>query len=699
MKLSANALRRFCSGVPSEPKALRRLLDDLGLEVKRLDAQSSDVHLTLELLANRGDHHCYAGVAREVAARTMAPLNVPAGRALEIGASPVPLRIESDKCLLYSATPLRVTGGLQRSLGKEAEELLHAAGLYTGNAAIDVTNLVNLELGQPSHAFDRARIQGGITIRESRAGEKAWLLFTPEPRELPVGTLVIADDVKVLAIAGVIGCEDSKIHDDTREIVLESAAFDPVAVRLGGRSLQTFTDASARFERGSDPTLVTVAAGRIAQLLVDAGVAEPTGPLGLVGGWKDPERVVALRAEELSAFLGRAFGEAEIVERLSAYGFQERGKLSFKVPPHRLWDVESEEDLFEEIARSVGFNELPEGLPPVGLGARPSREELLLGVAEEVMVGAGFYEIYTDGFYSRQMLERLGQGEGSPLFAHVETVNALDSSFSLLKNNCLAQAVQAVADNLNVKSQDVRFYEWTRTFHPDPKAQNGVCCERDVLYGICSGRERPEAWDAGGRNADVFFVKGVLEQLQRTLDLPFELGAPDPSYPLSALMHPHRSLSIKQGGQSVGIVGEVLPQVLQAFGIKFAKACYFELSRDALLSEPSGRPAFVTPPTMPDIDRMLSFAVPQGVSVNEIVPLLKSAAPSWLQRISVADVFSGSGENATRAGGEGHALRAVAFKLLFDASEARTHEQLNDACSAMVQSVVSVLGARGVEQR
>jgi phenylalanyl-tRNA synthetase beta chain len=689
MKISANVLKRFCAGVPAEPKALRRLLDDLGIEVKRLDVQASDAHLTLELLANRGDHHCYAGVAREVAARTKTPLLLPQGRALEVGAPPVPLKIESDKCLLYSATPLKVTGGLRKSLGKEADELLAAAGLLTGNAAIDVTNLVNLELGQPSHAFDRARIQGGITVRLSRPGEKAWLLFTPEPRELPTGTLVIADDVKVLAIAGVIGCEDSKIHDDTKEIVLESAAFDPVAVRLGGRSLATFTDASARFERGSDPTLVTVAAGRIAHLLMASGVAELSGPLGIVGAWKDPERVVALRQSELSTFLGRDFSEAEIIERLAAYGFEQRGNSSFKVPAHRLWDVESEEDLFEEVARSFSFNELPEALPPVGLGARPSRAEVLLGVAEEVLVGAGFYEMYTDGFYSRQVPERLGQSPGSPLFAHVETINSLDNSFSLLKNNCLAQAVQAVADNLNVKAQDVRLYEWTRTFHPDASSPNGVCSERDVLYGVCSGKERPEAWEAGGRAADVFFLKGVLEQLQRSLDLPLELGDPDPSYALTPLLHPHRSLSVKSQGRSVGIVGEVLPQITQAFGIKFAKVCYFELSRDALLLEPRGSAAFQLPPVMPDIERMLSFAVPLGVSVRDIVPLLKSSAPAWLERVSVADVFAG-GDNAKRA---------VAFKLAFNAKEPRTGEQLNEACAAMVKSVVDALGKRGVEQR
>ncbi|HXK16168.1 MAG TPA: phenylalanine--tRNA ligase subunit beta, partial [Polyangiaceae bacterium] len=672
------------------PKALRKLLDDLGIEVKRLDVQATDALLTLELLANRGDHHCYAGVAREVAARTKTALQLPPAPTLEVGASPVPLRVESDKCLLYTATPLRVTGGLKKSLGGAAEELLNAAGLLTGNAAIDVTNLVNLELGQPSHAFDRARIQGGITIRLSRPGEKAWLLFTPEPRELPAGTLVIADDVKVLAIAGVIGCEDSKIQDHTQDIILESAAFDPVAVRIGGRSLATHTDASARFERGSDPTLAAVAAGRIAHLLAEAGVAQLAGPLGVVGNWQDPNRVLPLRASELSAFLGRAFSEAEIVERLAAFGFEQRGNLAFKVPAHRLWDVESEEDLFEEVARSVGFNDLPEGLPPVALGARPSQAEVLLGVAEDVLVGAGFYEVYTDGFYSRQIPERLGQSEGSPLYAHVETVNSLDNSFSLLKNNCLAQALQAVADNLNVRAQDVRFYEWTRTFHPDAKAPNGVCSERDVLYGVCSGRERPEAWEAGGRTADVFFLKGIFEQLKKSLDLPLELAAPDASYALTSLLHPHRTLSLRIGGKSVGVIGEVVPQVLQAFGIKFAKACYFEISRDALLSEPAGSPNFEMPPSMPDIDRVLNFGVPPGVSVREITPRLKAGAPAWLSRVSVADLFSGNGDNAKRA---------VAFKLFFDASEARTSEQLNDACAAMVKSVVDALGPRGVEQR
>ena len=434
MRISHQVLQRFCAGTPSEPKALRKLLDDVGIEVKRLEAQAHDALLTLELLASRGDHHCYAGIAREVGARTKTAVSLPPTLRLSRGEPAVPLSVDSDKCLLYSVSLFQVTGALSSSLGADADQLLGATGLHLGNAVVGATNAVNLEFGQPLHAFDRERIDGGITVRLSRPGEKAWLLFSSGPREIPSGTLVIADQKKVLAIAGVIGCEESKVRDDTREFLLESAAFDPVTVRMGARSLAIRTDASARFERGSDPTLVALAAGRVAYLLQHANVAKATAPLGSVGVWQDPKRVIRLNKGELEHFLSRSFEDAEVVERLAAYGFAHVGGFEFLVPPARLWDVEFEEDLFEELARSVGFNELSQSLPLVSLGALPSQREVTLHAAEEVLISAGFYEVYSDGFYSREVPEQLLQVEGSPLCRHVETVNSLDSSFSLLKN-------------------------------------------------------------------------------------------------------------------------------------------------------------------------------------------------------------------------------------------------------------------------
>ena len=193
-----------------------------------------------------------------------------------------------------------------------------------------------------------------------------------------------------------------------------------------------------------------------------------------------------------------------------------------------------------------------------------------------------------------------------------------------------------------------------------------------------------------GRPVDVFFLKGLFHELRRELNLPLDFDDPDPDYPLSGLMHPHRSLSLKLCGVTVGVLGEVLPQVLRNFGIKFARACYFELTCDALLAPPLDGAAFDFPPAMPAIERMLSFTVPSGIKSREIIPLLHAASPAWLESAQVADVFLGKAEGLERA---------ITFRLLFRATEGRTHEQLNEACAAMVEGVVQALGARGVELR
>jgi len=231
VKIAHDVLRRFVE-VPSDPKVLRALFDDLGLEVKRVEPDGSGLGtvFTLELLANRGDHYCYHGIAREIAGRTGARVALPMVDRLEVGPSPVPLRIDTPRCLLYTATLFEHDGKAQPLAGERLLPLL-AAGLHSVSAPVDATNLANLELGQPTHAFDADTIVGGIVVRDSVAGEKAWPLFAPGPVEIPAGTLVIADDQKILAIAGVIGCEESKTTDATRRLLLESACFDPVAVR------------------------------------------------------------------------------------------------------------------------------------------------------------------------------------------------------------------------------------------------------------------------------------------------------------------------------------------------------------------------------------------------------------------------------------------------------------------------------------
>ena len=692
MKISTDVLRRY-TPLPDRADELRDLLDDIGVEVKTIDG---DV-FNLELLANRGDHYCYAGIAREVHGRTGRGLSTPETTPLQVGDSPVPLRIETPLCSLYTATLLeRDPDAPPAALPDGVVAPLEAAGIRSQLAAVDATNLSNLELGQPTHAFDADKIAGAIVVRTSRAGERAWPLFTEAHVDLPEGTLVIADDEKILAVAGVIGCEDSKTDASTTRIVLESAAFDPVAVRKAARALDLHTDAKARFERGSDFSAPLAGAGRVVYLLERHAGWSRVGTTGVAGDWADPGRHIALGVPQANAFLHLSLSARDVADRLERYGFtisdQADGVLMVKVPPHRLWDVEFRADLYEELAKSVGYNEVPSALPPVGMGAEPSADELRQQQAEEVLLAAGFTEVITDGFYGQDARDRLGAGSADhPLHAHVSTLNSLEKGYSLLKNNALAHALAAVGDNLNARHHNVRMYEWTRTFHPDPAAENGACRERRLLWLAACGDARARSWDDPPQPADPFFLKGIVEELRAELAVPLTVDAPDEGDPLHGALHPNRQASIRLDGRRVGILGEVHPTIVSNHRIKRARPCYLELDWDALMTPPRRAP-YAPPPIHQPLVRSLAFALPPAVAAGDIAARLHEAGPDWLEAVAMTDVFRFE---------EGEVpMRAVTFELTFsNLTGDRSAEEVNTLLDALVAAVHDSHRPQGVYQR
>lgn len=697
MRIAAEILAQY-TDLPDDPRALRPLLDDLGLEVKRVEQTGLGPVYTLELLANRGDHHCYAGVAREITGRTGGPLRLPEVAPLLVGDGPVGIQIQTPLCLRYSATLLARTGE-PRPLSDEALRTLTAAGIHSLTAPVDATNLSNLELGQPTHAFDADKVRGAITIRLSLPGERAWLLFQAAPVTLPVGTLVIADEEKILAIAGVIGCEDSKTTIESARILLESATFDPVAVRKARRALNIHTDASARFERGADPEMPLVGAGRVVHLLEQTGVWRRVGLSGLAGDWQAPQRGLALTPETVRQALGVTLGADEAADRLRRYGFEVERRptaggdteLLVRVPTWRVWDVEFVADILEELAKSLGYNATPSALPPVEIGTLPSESERVQALVSEVLVSAGFYEVITDGFYARSSLERLDLPEGHPLLSHVETTNALDRASGLLKNNALLQAVDAAAANLRRKVEDGRIFEFTRTFHLDAAASNGVTRERRLLWALVWGQDRPRGWDSRPRPADVWTLKGLVEEIGLALGLSLTVGPADPSAPLSSLLHPGRQGAVLLDGAPVGLLGELHPSVLRSFGVKRERPCYLEIDEDSLLAA-GRRGVFVEPSPLQPIDRSLAFTLPHGFSASAVADHLVEAGPDWLERARITDVFHHEVD--------GRPVRTVTFALRFAGrAPARTTEELNGALSALIEAIHARFAADGVRLR
>ncbi|HUP62953.1 MAG TPA: phenylalanine--tRNA ligase subunit beta [Thermoanaerobaculia bacterium] len=693
MKILLEHLRTFID-LPERTHDARELLDDAGIEVKTSETTDLGTVFNVELLANRGDHYCYEGIAREASGRTGGALRRPKVRRLDAQpATADRVRIDTPLCLVYTVTELERRADVSSATvgGRDVRPPLPlapmlAADMHSTLAPVDASNLTNLELGQPTHAFDAGTIDGPIIVRLSRKGERAWLLFTPEPIEIPEGTMVIADESKILGIAGVIGCTDSGITDQTTRILLESACFDPVAVRIASRALNQPTDAAARFMRGGDPTLPLIGAGRVAQLL-EEHCGYRVGNAYTAGAWRDPQRTIDVDVARTQHFIGAPMPWSEMTSRLTRYGFAVEPSpttLRVIVPPHRLWDVHFEADFAEELLKSVGYNATAITLPHVEMGSLPSHAEDVIAQTSEVLVAEGFYEIFTDSFYSRRTRERLGIAVGDPLWEHVETQNSIEKDYSLLRNNTLAQALDALATNLNFKTGNVKMYEWARIFVADRSASNGVCTEHPILWLLANGRDRGPFWGDRGRAADAIYLKGILEQLRLALRIDLWIGASE-GHRLARFFHPGRRAGIHLDQKLVGIFGEVHPSVVAGFGIKRQRPVYLELDTNALFTPPAER-TYMEPPSRQPIVRNVAYAVPAGITAAEVANTLREAAPQFLREIRIVDLYE-MPNDANRA-------RAITYEIEYLPEEAVTGETINAATEAMMAAVTARFGER-----
>ena len=679
MKILLEHLRSYIE-MPERPHAARELLDDVGIEVKTSETTSLGTVFNCELLANRGDHYCYAGIAREASGRTGGRLNFPP--VAKLNAEPAPatiVKIETPLCLVYTATEL-FRGETTSPLPSEVILPLTAADIHSISPSVDASNLTNLDIGQPTHAFDADTIDGAITIRTSRKGEKAWMLFTEGAVEIPEGTLVIADDSKILGIAGVIGCVESSVTEKTTRILLESACFDPVAVRIASRQLNQPTDAAARFMRGGDPTLPIVGAARVAYLL-EKHCGYRIGKAYTAGEWKDPRRTITVHVAAMRRFIGAELTALQMADRLTRYGFAviDPNETAFDVivPPHRIWDVNFEADLAEELVKSVGYNETVVSLPRVEMGALPTHPEIVADRVNAVMVSEGFYEIFTNSFYSPRMRERLGVAEGDPLWPHVEMQNSIEKDYGLMRNNTVAQALDALVTNLNLKTANVKMYEWARIYLAD-------LSEHGLLWGLVNGRDRGPFWGDKGRAADAVYVKGILEQLRLALRVDIQLGAPD-GHRMERFFHPGRRAGIFVSGELRGILGEIHPTVLGRFDIKRQRPVYFEIESASLLAKPLPK-TYSEPPTRQAVVRNVAYAIPRGINAGEVAATLLAAGPDFLRNVRITDLFELPEANA------------VTFEIEYLAERALTNEEVNAATEGMMAAVRERFGDR-VTQR
>ncbi|MGO0693059.1 phenylalanine--tRNA ligase subunit beta [Pseudomonas guariconensis] len=598
-----------------------------------------DASIEIGLTPNRGDCLSIAGLARDVSALYDVPVTRPQVPAV----APAHDEVRPVEVCAPAACP-RYLGRVIRNvdLSKPTPlwmvERLRRSDVRSIDAAVDITNYVMLELGQPMHAFDLAEINGGIRVRMAEEGEKLVLLDGQEVA-LRADTLVIADHTRALAIAGVMGGEHSGVNTEkTRDLFLESAFFEPISVAGKARSYGLHTDASHRYERGVDSQLAREAMERATALVLEI-VGGEAGPIVEAVSEQHLPKVapVTLRAERINQMLGMDMDAAQVEQLLNALELKTSadgvGQWTVEVPSHR-FDISLEVDLIEELARLYGYNNLPVRYPQARLApqTRPeARGEL--PTLRRLLVARGYQEAITYSFIDPKLFELFTPGVEPLLLA-----NPISSDMAAMRASLWPGLVKALQHNLNRQQDRVRLFESGLRF----VGQLGDLKQQPMIAGVATGSRLPEGWANGRDSLDFFDVKADVEALLGYSgaldDFTFVAG----KHPA---LHPGQTARIERDGKEVGYIGAIHPELAKTLGLE-RPVFVFELVLGEVVE---GRlPKFSELSKFPEVRRDLALIAGRDVASSSVLEVIRDNAGEWLTDLRLFDVYQGKGIDPDR---------------------------------------------------
>lgn len=621
-----------------------------------------DTLITLKLTPNRGDCLSVSGIAREVAALTSAPMQA-------VDCTPVPAAMTDTLPVAIEAEAAcpRYCGRVIKGINPQATtppwmaRRLERSGLRPIHPVVDVTNYVLLELGQPMHGFDLARLQGTVRARLARAGEKLTLL-NGQDLDLKADSLVIADDAGPLALAGIMGGQASGVTATTVDIFLEAAHFTPEAVAGRARGYGLSTDSAHRFERGVDPELPLQAMERATRLILDICGGRP-GPVTVAGPGVVPRAPIPFRPQRARRLLGFTLADevmAGILTRLGM-GVVSAGDGYLVSAPGYRFDIRREVDLIEEVARVHGYDAIP-AASLTGAHAMlpsPEAERAAMGV-KSLLVSRGYQEVVTYSFISADLdADFRTQGETVPL------VNPIASQMGVMRGSLLGGLIQTLRHNLNHGQERLRLFELGRVFVSPRPADQPL-----RMGGLAYGTALPEQWGDKARATDFYDLRADLEALLHPLQATFT-----PERHLA--LHPGQSARISVDGVAVGWLGALHPALTQKYGLP-RTPFLFELDLAPLLRRPMPRYAGVS--RLPAVRRDIAVVVDADIPVGEILTRVHAEKPALVADFNLFDVYQGQGV--------GSGKKSLAFKVLVQHTEKTLTDQEIDAA---VQGVLEIL--------
>jgi phenylalanyl-tRNA synthetase beta chain len=585
-----------------------------------------DTLLTLKLTPNRADCLSLIGIAREVGAITGSPVKPPPYGTLA-STSSVRRGVRVEDPLACPRFCGRLIDGIDATAPTPAwiRQRLERSGIRPISGVVDVTNYVMLELGQPLHAYDNARLEGDIVVRFPRDGEKLTLL-NGQQLDLDPSLLLVADEKKPLGLAGIMGGEHSAISEATTSVFIEGAFWNPVVIQGKARRLGFATDAGFRFERGVDFANAPAAVDRAAALIIEL-CGGRAGALVDVRGELPRRDSIRVRGARIARILGIAIAPEQVASILTRLGLKPaRDGNDFMVtPPSYRFDLAIEEDLIEEVARLYGYDNIPATAAAHAQSMLPEREgSRPVAALRQRLVHRDYQEVITFSFVDSAR-ERAMRIEAHP----IKVLNPIASNLDVMRSTLLGGLLDTLRTNVNRKAERVRIFEAGRCFFRDG--------ERYVqplrIAGLAFGPAEPIQWDAGKRPVDFFDVKADVEALAGPLKVTTE-AAPHPA------LHPGRSARISIDGKPAGWMGELHPRLAREFELPRVPVV-FELDQDALTTVPV--PAAQPISKLPVVRRDLAVVVDDALPAQAILDALGAAKPPHVEHIALFDVYRGPG--------------------------------------------------------
>ncbi|EIV8493783.1 phenylalanine--tRNA ligase subunit beta [Vibrio vulnificus] len=666
-------------GIDVESDGIMELASDapIGMDFRDFLALN-DVTVDVDLTSNRADCFSIRGMAREVGVLNRADVTEPS-------VAPVAPSIDDTVAIDVKAPAAcpRYLGRVVKNVNVQAktplwmQEKLRRCGIRSIDPVVDITNFVLLEQGQPMHAFDLAKIDGGIVVRLAEQGEKITLLDGSEA-ELNADTLVVADHNKALAIAGIFGGEESGVTSETKDVLLECAFFAPDHIRGRARSYGLHTDSSMRFERGVDYALQVNAMERATQLLVEicGGEVAPVVAVESEAELPKPNKV-ALRRTKLDNLLGHHIADSDVVEILERLGMtvETTAEGWVAVAPTWRFDIAIEQDLVEEVGRIYGYDNIPNQNPTAALKMHDHQEaNIPLKRVRDLLVDRGYHEAITYSFVEPEQQKLVVPGVDALILP-----NPISAEMSAMRLGLIQSLLNTVVHNQKRQQPRVRLFEYGLRFIPCDTAENGMRQE-PMLAGVIAGTRSEEHWNIDTNTVDFFDLKGDVEAI-------LELSANDKAYSFVAAkhpaLHPGQSAAIVVDGKEIGVIGTVHPELERKFGLN-GRTIVFEIEWSAINRKVI--PEAVALSKFPANRRDIAVVVDEAVASGDIVNACLEVGGEFLKAAKLFDVYVGKGVE------EGKKSLAIALTLQ---SNERTLEDADiaGAVDAIVAHVSEKFGA------